>query len=437
MLKGNRWLIAGVAGAVLVTPGVGRAQGVFGQPSTAQPGAASPGGGAVQAQGSFKAPPAIRPGQAISVLVFPFGYLGAEGEAPAADAAAPAVAPPDGGADPASGGGLTQAQSHLAAYLTASVKAGFLASPYFSVASFHPTSALVQRAQKDDVVKPEHLADLIAPATGSPDLNKARTLTYRLGMQALLAGSVDVKSDAKANTAEVTLETQLIDSTTGEVIRSAAVSGAAAGAEGVPLSLVEERAALDAAQKVLPAMGIELVALQGAAPDAPKTRAVKRGVKKSDADKKAASEAKKAADAAKKAEAAAQRAQKDAAEKAARAAREQEREAAKAQKEAAKKPKTEKASAAPIKVQQDDAAQAPAAPAAPAGGPATVPAVAPAASVTTSVPATANAAGQPVPYGYAIGESSSALPQRDRKGLRVPPWLGVAGFLYGLSFLVF
>ncbi|MGV3724415.1 MAG: hypothetical protein ACO1SX_26275, partial [Actinomycetota bacterium] len=57
--------------------------------------------------------------------------------------------------------------------------------------------------------------------------------------------------------------------------------------------------------------------------------------------------------------------------------------------------------------------------------------------VSTSVPASANSAGQPVPYGYALGENTSALPQRDRKGLRVPPWLGVAGFLYGLSFLVF
>jgi len=425
MLKGYRWLTAGIAGAVLVTPGVGRAQGVFGQEApAAQPGVASP-GGLPQAAGAFKAPSPIRPGQPISVLVFPFGYLGGE-ETPAADASAPAA---EGGEAPAAA--LSQAQSRLAAFLTASVKAGFLASPYFSVASFHPTSALVQRAQKDDVIKQDHLNGLIAQATGLPDVAKARTLTYRLGMQTLLSGSIDVKSDPKANTSEVTLETQLIDSTTGEVIRSAAVSGAAAGAEGVPLSAVEERAALDAAQKVLPAMGIELVTLQGSAPEGSKARAPKSRVKKSDADKKAESDARKAEEAAKRAEVAAKRAEKDAMEKAARASR----DAAKAQKAAEKKSKPEKASEGSTRVQQDDAAQAP--PAAPAGAPAKVEPVAPVAGITNSVPATANASGQPIPYGYALGESANALPQRDRKGLRVPPWLGVAGFLYGLSFLVF
>src|SRR3712207_7159211 len=50
---------------------------------------------------------------------------------------------------------------------------------------------------------------------------------------------------------DLTLETQLIDSTTGEVLRTASVGGAAQGAEGVPMTAVEQRAGMDAAQKLL------------------------------------------------------------------------------------------------------------------------------------------------------------------------------------------
>jgi hypothetical protein len=370
----------------------------------------------------------------VSVLVFPFGFIASEMGAAAAPAA---------GADPsAPAAGLSLAQQHVASYLTASVKAGFLSSPYYSVASYHPNSSLVQRAQKDEILRPEHITGLIAPATGAADLEKARTITYRLGMQGLLVGSIDVKTDAKANTSEVTLETQLINSTTGEVIRSAAVSGAAAGAEGVPIDIVEERAALDAAQKVLPAMGIQLVALpsEGAAKAAPRVR----GGKRTSEDKKADADAKRAADDARKAEASAKRAQdaaarkaKEDSEKAERAAREQAAAAEKARRDAEKKSRNVKPSAteAPeAKVQKDDPAQATAQEG--TGKAVVQPSTAPV-SITSGVPGTANAAGQPVPYGYALGDSKSALPQRDRRGLRIPAWLGVAGFLYGLSFLVF
>jgi hypothetical protein len=53
---------------------------------------------------------------------------------------------------------------------------------------------------------------------------------------------------------------------------------------------------------------------------------------------------------------------------------------------------------------------------------------------TATVKGTANAAGQAVPYGYAIGEVRN-LPQRERKSLKVPPWIGVAAFVTGISFL--
>jgi len=434
MVKGHRWLAVGVAGISLVIPGIAHAQGKapveqpLGQPGAAAPTGTGSGAALPQAQGSFKAPAPIRAGQAISVLVFPFGLLGAEGgAAPAAPAAG--VAPPDGGAA-AAAGGLTQEQQHVASYLTAAVKAGFLSSPYYSVASYHPNSSLIQRAQKDEILRPEHVTNLLSPATGAPDLERARTITYRLGMQGMLVGTIDLKTDAKANTSEVTLETQLINSTTGEVIRSAAVSGAAAGAAGVPLEIVQERAAQDAAQKVLPALGIQLVALpgEGAPAKAPASKS-----RKSDAhsDK----DAKKAAADAKKAEEAAKRQAKEDSEKADRAAREQARAADKAKRDADKKAKSTKSASAPVaapKVQED----APA-PAAPAGTPAAPAAVAPESSITTTVPGTSNAAGQPVPYGYALGDSRNAVPHRDRNGLKVPAWMGVAAFLYGLTFLVY
>lgn len=434
MVKGHQWLAVGVAGISLVIPGIATAQNrapaeqPLGQPGAVAPGGTGSGAALPQAQGSFKAPAQIRPGQAISVLVFPFGFLGAEAGAAAAPAAG--APPADNGAAPATGG-LTQEQQHVASYLTAAVKAGFLSSPFYSVASYHPNSSLIQRAQKDEILRPEHVQNLLTPATGGPDLERARTVTYRLGMQGMLVGTIDLKTDAKANTSEVTLETQLINSTTGEVIRSAAVSGAAAGAAGVPVEVVEERAAQDAAMKVLPALGIQLVALpsDGAAPAKGASKAQK-STGSSDKD------AKKAAADAKKAEEAAKRQAKEDSEKAERVARDQAKAAEKAKRDAAKKSKPEKSAAASVpavapKIQQD----APAAPA-PAGTPAPAE-VAPEGVVSNTVPGTSNSAGQPVPYGYALGDTRGALPQRDRGGLKVPAWMGVAAFLYGLTFLVY
>lgn len=432
MVKGYRWLALGAAGISLVIPGIARAQAglpteqPLGQP--AAPAGTGTGSGLPQAQGSFKAPAQIRPGQAISVLVFPFGFLGAEGGA-AAPAPAAGVVPPGGAAAPVSG--LTQEQQHVAGYLTAAVKAGFLSSPFYSVASYHPNSSLIQRAQKDEILRPEHVQNLLSPTTGGPDLERARTITYRLGMQGMLVGTIDLKTDAKANTSEVTLETQLINSTTGEVIRSAAVSGAAAGAAGVPLEIIEERAAQDAAQKVLPALGIQLVTPTESG-NAPKETAGKSKTRRSDSgsDK----DGKKAAAASKKAEEAAQRQAKADKEKADQLAKEQARAAEKAKRDADKRAKSDKAAAAAPapRVQQDaPVAVAQDAPAAPAA------AAASESAVGNTVPGTANAAGQPVPYGYALGDNKSALPQRDRSGLKVPAWMGVAAFLYGLSFLVY
>jgi DNA polymerase III gamma/tau subunit len=415
----------------------------------------------------------MRPGQTISVLVFPFGYAAeAPTDAPPAAApAAPAVpavpAPPAAAGSPMAAPAMSQAQQDLANYLTAAVKGGFLASPAFSVASYHKTSSLVQRAKAQEVLREEHLKDLVS-ATGAVDQEKARMLTYRLGIQTMLLGTIEMKPDQKANSAELTLTAQLINSATGEVLRSALVSGAAAGAEGVPMNAVEERAAQEVAQKVLPALGIELVPLPNVAP-AKAEKTAKRGkhgktvktakastkpehqgtAKLSSDDKKAAEDAKrqarKAADDAKKAERAAKKAQKDAEKAAEKQQRETDQDRDRSERKVpsgeGKRSARKTAPVVPEEVAQDNP-QAQAAPAVQPAPPAPkVPLVRPVtpAKAPSSVQGFTDPAGSPVPYGYALGKDAlnkNAIPARNRQGLKVPAWLGLAGFLAGISFLL-
>ena len=71
------------------------------------------------------------------------------------------------------------------------------------------------------------------------------------------------------------------------------------------------------------------------------------------------------------------------------------------------------------------------------GQPGAPPAAAqPAPAPSNTVPGYTNAAGQPVPYGYALGDTNQALPDRKKRGVRVPSWLGVGGFLAGLALLL-
>jgi hypothetical protein len=415
MRTGQSWLIAGITGALLIAPAAARAQGNRAASPGETPAAPaaptrSSGTGPV---GSFNPPPAIHSGQPLSVLVFPFGY--------AADAAAPAgtAAPmPDAGATgaPAEGPKLTLEQEAMAAAVTAHVKAGLLSSPFYSVASYHQQSSLIQRGRKDDILRPEMLTDLVSPL-GAVDAEKAKTVTYRLGIQAYMVGTVDVKEDPKTNTVEITLETQIIDSSNGQVIHSAAVSGAAAGAEGVPIDQIRERAAQDTAQKALPALGIQMVALTTAPPPGAKDKKGVDKTKKTEAEKKADREAKKKADEA--------RAQAERDAKAKKKADEKARRDG--EKGTTTSSSTDKREGSAILVA--DAAPAPAAapPAAAAGTPPPSPAAG-------NVPGYGNAAGQPIPYSYA-GDVTT-LKVRHKKSIRVPDWLGVAGFLTGISFLL-
>lgn len=491
MRSGNRWLMAGLAGITLALPSVPcAAQGTAGRATpgggaarpnslgeatqmggrtgtTAGTGTGTTGTGSAQ-QGSFQPPPPIRPGQTISVLAFPFGFTSESETAAKPPAPGSAVA----GVPDAAATGLSAEQQRMSEYLTGIVKAGFLATPAYTVMSYHPQSSLVARAVKDGVLTNAQTLDIVAPATGAVDVDRARVLTNRLGIQAFLVGTMDVKTTPKTNTVEITLDTQLINSATGEVLRSAAVSGAAAGAEGVALQTVQERAALETAQKVLPAMGIQLQAPRPVeAPAATKGKSKgsktkastqpKREPKAASAktassrdERKAAEEARKQEEAARKeqarAEEQAREAQKEAkkaAEKAEREAkrqaeknRDQEKRAASASKKDSVKPavQTDNTAAAPRPSTIPAAQTAQAAPAAPA--PAAAAAAAPTGTSASAIPATvtarADASGYPVPYGYAVDATSPKLPSRDRTHLKVPAWLGVAGFLTGLSFLL-
>lgn len=409
MKTGNRWLMAGLTGALLLVPGLAQAQ----TPGVDTPVAPTPGGGrSAGPAGSFQPPAPIRPGAPISVLVFPFGL-----PEDAASDMAPPPAEPGAAAEPPAG--LSSAQQDALGYLTAQVKAGLLSSPYYTVATYHPQSSLIQRGRRDDILRPEHVTDLISPATGAVNADKARTVAHRLGMQAVMLGTVETKEDPKTNTVELTLETQIVDSTTGQVLRSAAVTGAAAGAEGVPIIAVRERAAQDAAQKALPALGIQLVPL-------PTTEAPAKNGKKTEAQKKAERDARKA-----------ERLEK---EQAAKAEKERKRQEEKARREA------EKAQRARRDAEQRGAASRVAGTRVASNGtvrlaqaqPATPPAAEAPETVTApnTVPGYTNATGQPVPYGYAIGEATEAVPEERKNKLRIPSWLGLAGFLTALSILL-
>jgi hypothetical protein len=415
MRTGQSWLIAGIAGALLIAPAAARAQGNRGTAPGDTPAAPaaptrSSGTGPV---GSFNPPPAIHSGQPVSVLVFPFGY--------AADMAAPAataVPMPDAGATgiPVEGPRLTPEQEAVAAAVTAHVKAGLLSSPFYSVASYHQQSSLIQRGRKDDILRPEMLTDLVSPM-GVVDAEKAKTVTYRLGIQAYMVGTLDVKEDAKTNTVEITLETQIVDSSNGQVIHSAAVSGAAAGAEGVPIDQIRERAAQDAAQKALPALGIQMVALTTAPPPGAKDKKGADKTRKTEAEKKADREAKKKADDA--------RAQAERDAKAKKKADEKARR--EGEKGATTSSSTEKHDGSAILVANAAPAPAAAAPPPAAGTPPPSPA-------SGNVPGYGNAAGQPIPYSYA--GNVTTLKTRHKKSIRVPSLLGIAGFLTGISFLL-
>ncbi len=409
MTNGYRLLGAALMTATLAVPIAVGAQ--EGPPVTPVGGAGAPvGGGRGPGQlSAFRAPSPIRAGEQISVLVFPFGYRAPD--MPSADDTAK----------------LAPEKLDLAATVTANVKAGFLATPAFTVATYGPQSSLILRARRDDILSAAQVQDVLSAETGAVDVAKARIIAHRLGIQTVLVGTIEDTFDAKKNSLEITLDTQLLNSTTGEVLRAAAVSGAAAGAEGVAMSALVDAAARDLAVKLFPAIGIQLVP-QGAVPASraskPTPKAAPKAAPKKDpkkTDRKAEREAEAAA-----------RVAREQAERDARAAE----RTARAADDAAKRTTEKRAAAASDSRTGGDKPTSRVGLATAEEAAAEMQGAAKPASSPRAVQGVSTAAGDPVPYGYAIQPGQSVLPKRDRSGLRVPAWLGVAAFLTGISFLL-
>jgi hypothetical protein len=431
------------------------------------------------APGSFQPPMPIRQGQPISVIVFPFGYQDAAtdpSETPLPGGAGGAAAPPPGtvlngqvttGLPSTPPTGVPTEREETATAVTAAVKAGLLSTPTYSVISYHPLSSMVKRALAGGILRATDLSGLFDASTGSPDVQKARNVAYRLGIQSFMVGSLDTTKEPKTNTVEITVDTQLINSTTGEVMHAAVVSGAAQGVDGVPFEAVRDRAAQDAAQKVFPALGIQLVT------PAPPVAPVKKGthaVAKPKVEKPRAEKPERVSRDERDSHAdRSDRSDRDVrdsepqvgdsgffpsqgeqyrterrgsdrvtvSERPNRRQRDRKRSDDERSHDAspARAPRVE-APAAPQPLVAPAAPTAPDAPAQPravqaapaARGNGTMPT----AANPRDVQGVANTAGQPVPYGYV---PMSTAP-RSRAGLKVPPWLGVAGFLTGISFLL-
>ncbi len=479
MNSGLRRLLLSAAGVALAVAIPARAQGPGGGPGgfggpggpgggPGGPGAAAPGAAPRPATparttgqvAAYEPPEAIRAGAPISVLFFPFGFSGEMANAPEQ---APAGAP------------LKAVYGDLTGYVSAAVKAGFLASPSFAVTTYHPNAALIQRGQRGGILMADHLTALVVPATGMVDIAKAKVVAHRLAIQAILVGGVDVAMSGP-NQIEVTIEGQLIDSTTGLVIRQATLSGAAAGAAGVSQEMLLMRAGQEAAMKLIPALGIQLVraapapvpaagsrsgSRKKAEPKKSEPKPARRTQNSGPAEPSGDAPARRAASASDDATSQVVRDQeRRVAEATAReeraAARQAEQDARRAREDAAKAARAADRGRRSVRAQDVNApagrAQDGNAPAenAPKADGAAAPVVARDEPVALAFGGgaaqapratgpqyrgTANAAGQPVPYGYAIGDQK-VLPKRDRNGLKVPPWFGIAAFLTGISFLL-
>lgn len=402
--------LLGLIGATLAAPASAWAQAPTVPSNPNQPGVTT---GAVQID--LPPPPRIRPGEPITLLVYPLQRLDAgEGTAQGGESAVLAAA---------------RDAEELRDFATAAVKAGFLSTPAYSLVSYHRRSPLVRRALSTQLISGDDLETLDGSAP-SIDLAKARTVAQRLQLQTILVGSYEVTPNPERRTAAATLQAQIVDSVTGATLRSAAVTGAASGNDTVTMHQIERAAIQDAVTKLLPSLGIELVAAPtDPAPPQARSRRATPAQKASAAAAKAARESAKAMEAARKA---ARTAGGQSSNSPAAAPRTGATAAAAARPAGAAAPASPGAAAASgtVKVELD---------AQPAEAPAATPSgrnflVNPSRDSARGVsdPAT----GAPVPYGYAMQNMKESAVERDRSSLRVPPWVGLASFLIGVSFLL-
>ncbi|MBI3909841.1 MAG: hypothetical protein HY320_02795 [Armatimonadetes bacterium] len=179
-------------------------------------------------QRSFQPPPPIRSGEPISVLVFP----------------AVNAAKTDG--------------QDLADYLLREVKSGIVFSNRFTVVTYSRQSSLVRRALQSRILTEEELDELKDPSTGEIDVNQARTIATRLGIQSVLLVSIDeVQVNPQDSSTSITATVQLLASETGNPIYQIAVTGKATPTTGQTPVEVMERAAADVARQVHAEMGVQ------------------------------------------------------------------------------------------------------------------------------------------------------------------------------------
>jgi len=140
------------------------------------------------------------------------------------------------------------------------VRSGLEKSGVYSTAMFSPDSVLIERARQESPANAgvaQAVTQVINPTTGAVDPNLAMQLARLTGMQALMLGSIeDYKYDANAHKAEIVGSAQLLNATTGDPIRNAAVSGSYTSSPGASEITVAQGAANDLAQRLLAGLAV-------------------------------------------------------------------------------------------------------------------------------------------------------------------------------------
>jgi hypothetical protein len=140
--------------------------------------------------------------------------------------------------------------SALAQSIRRAVEEGLMFSGEFYALTFAPRLGLVRRAQIDELLQPGDLTGVITD--GELNFDAARKIAYATGMQTVLAGAVEaVELNRAANTASVTITVQLLDTATGETLRSASVTGNAIGTPDLSAAQLLLLAGRDAAARSL------------------------------------------------------------------------------------------------------------------------------------------------------------------------------------------
>lgn len=181
-------------------------------------------------------PPAPVPLGVRTVMVFPFE-----------NAAMPEVPPPF-------------SLRELGEQVSEAVREGLERSRAYSTVKFSPDSVLVQRARDESPPMAglaQAIAEVVNPTTGAVDQARAMQIAARTGMQSLMLGSIEeYRHDPATHRVEIIGSATLLNATTGEPIRNAAVSGSATGTPGQSEIALAQVAANDLAQRLLASLSI-------------------------------------------------------------------------------------------------------------------------------------------------------------------------------------